>query len=130
MEEVSWSQKSRALWLKDGDRKTKFFHQIANERKTINHISKVRKGNSFSSQPNEVKEEIGKFFEELYSRDRSPRPPLKGLFFPSISTNLGVWMERKFEKKEIKAALQECWGDKASVQTAPISLLFGKLGMW
>jgi len=30
LEEVSWRQKSRVMWLKERDKCTKFFHSIAN----------------------------------------------------------------------------------------------------
>ncbi|XP_074314415.1 uncharacterized protein LOC141649629 [Silene latifolia] len=40
-EEQYWRQRSRALWLKDGDRNTKFFHTRAKERKQKNFISRL-----------------------------------------------------------------------------------------
>ena len=41
MEETSWRQKSREIWLKEGDRNTSFFHKMANSHNRRNNIERI-----------------------------------------------------------------------------------------
>ncbi len=38
LEELSWCQKSHVLWLREGDKNTKFFHKMANSYRRRNQI--------------------------------------------------------------------------------------------
>ena len=40
-EEISWRQKSRETWLKEGDRNTGFFHRTANAHRRRNYINSI-----------------------------------------------------------------------------------------
>ncbi|WOK97079.1 hypothetical protein Cni_G05787 [Canna indica] len=40
-EHVYWKQRAKVKWINDGDRNTKFFHQVASGRKQKNWISSI-----------------------------------------------------------------------------------------
>ena len=42
LEDISWRQKSRELWLKEGDRNIRFFHKMANAHKRRSSMARVK----------------------------------------------------------------------------------------
>jgi len=40
-EETAWRQRSRAVWHRQGDRNTNFFHKVANSHRRVNTIDKI-----------------------------------------------------------------------------------------
>jgi hypothetical protein len=54
-EEVSWRQKSRVLWLKEGDKSTKVFHRVANSHRKFNQVDSLNINGIISRNPAEIK---------------------------------------------------------------------------
>lgn len=69
-EEIFWFQRSRALWLKDGDRNIPFFHKKASHRRQRNTIHKIKNHEGmWVSGDDEVVEAMREFFVELFESE-------------------------------------------------------------
>jgi len=71
MEEISWRQKSRALWLREGDRNTKFFHRTANLHRKFNFMSAVVVDGTRLETADNMKSSAHGFYNELFTETES-----------------------------------------------------------
>ena len=68
MEAQMWRQRSRILWMKDGDRNTKFFHSKASQQRRRNYITKLYDSTSrWCTRESQVNDTILGFYRELFT---------------------------------------------------------------
>lgn len=113
LDEISWRQKSRATWLKEGDKNTKYFHSVANAHRRNNSIRLLSIDDELSSDQAAIKDKISSFSQQLYTEDSSHKPLLDGLEFPSITNEEASWLERPFEEEENSNVVRNMNGDKS-----------------
>ena len=84
LEEICWRRKSRALFLKEGDRNTKVFHRIANSHRRCNTIDRLIVDEELSTDQGIIEGCITHFYRQLYSENEVHRPLLDEVVFSSI----------------------------------------------
>ena len=101
LEEVSWRQKSRMLYIKEGDNNTKFFHRVANSQRRYNHISMLEVNGVIYEDESKMADQAVQFYKNLYKESEEWKPFVEGLEFDQIEGLERDWLEWRFEQEEI-----------------------------
>ena len=112
-EEISWRQKSRELWLKEGDNNTRFFHRMANAHSRRNWLSKLKVNGCWYTEENDLKNSVVEAFQKLYYEEGGWLPCIEGLSFMRLASSEAEGLEIPFTKGEVYAALTNLSKDKA-----------------
>ena len=64
--EISWRQKSKALFIKDGDNNMQFIHRIANSHRRTNQIREVEVDGVLYEDESDVTNQVVDFVKKLY----------------------------------------------------------------
>ena len=63
-----WKQKSRVLWLREGDRNTKYFHAKTKQRRARNRITRLRNSmNQWVSSEEDIEAVATDYFQQLFT---------------------------------------------------------------
>ena len=111
--EISWRQKSRMLYIKEGDNNTKLFNKMANSYRRHNHLSFLEVDGVIYEEGAKVANQVVQFYKSLYQESEEWRPFVEGLDFDQIGELERGWMERRFDKDKIISVVRDMEGDKA-----------------
>ena len=98
LEEISWRQKSRALYVKEGDNNTCLFHRLANSHRNANHIKKIKVDGVLYEDVVEVCSQLVLFYQGLYKETDLRCPSMDGLDFACIEEEERLSLEKEFTK--------------------------------
>ena len=101
LEETSWRQKSRGIWLKEGDRNTGFFYRMANSHRRGNQIHKMRINGVWVTKETELRQGIVQAFKTVLTDIGEWRTSLDGLSFPKLKEAEAPRLEMPFPKEEV-----------------------------
>ncbi|KAK1291915.1 hypothetical protein QJS10_CPB17g00785 [Acorus calamus] len=84
LEERKWRQKSKELWLKEGDGNTKFFHKAANQRRRQSQIHQIKVEGRVIQDMLEIETCIVNHFQRAFKKERDWSPQWVDRELPQI----------------------------------------------
>ncbi|KAL5580779.1 hypothetical protein UlMin_013221 [Ulmus minor] len=108
-EERYWKQRSKDMWLKCGDRNSKFFHQKASARKSKNSITGLLDNNEkWCDEEEGMAHIIERYFETLFSYPSLSSVDLDRVLDTierKVTPQLNAQLEQAFEAEDVRTTV-------------------------
>ncbi|KAH9708700.1 reverse transcriptase domain-containing protein [Citrus sinensis] len=112
--EVFWKQRSKSLWLKEGDMNTRYFHSTASKRKRQNMIGRLRNSaGQWCSNLAEVNSLIGEYFSKLFHSEGSTSADIISCVATKITATQNQELLEPFTATDVRDALFSMHPDKS-----------------
>ncbi|XP_062005887.1 uncharacterized protein LOC133723071 [Rosa rugosa] len=109
IQETYWRQRSRALWLKEGDRNTAYFHRKASNRKSRNTIKGLLDEHGvWQTEPSEVQRLLMLYFQNIFSAEQVDEEAIEAVIDSTpckVTQQMNEALLLPYTDEEIKAAL-------------------------
>ena len=116
-EEIYWKQRSRADWLKEGDKNTKFFHFKALSQRRKNRISGIEnQQGQWLEDEEEIEREFGEYFQDLFTTSSPNQNQINAVLAglnPKVTVEMNKALDQPFTANEIFNALFQMCPTKA-----------------
>ncbi|PNX85343.1 hypothetical protein L195_g041411 [Trifolium pratense] len=108
-EETWWKQRSRELWLKHGDKNTKYFHMKANIRRNKNKIEKITDYHGHThTDDGGIEKVLVDHFKTLFTKqDVQAIPDTIRVVKDKINTDMYQELNRHYTKEEVFQAIKD-----------------------
>ena len=108
-----WRQKSREIWLKEGNRNTKFFHKMANSHRKHSEMTSLKIDRVWHKEGQDLQQGIVNAFQSMLADPGNWRANVEGLTFSKLEDQEAARLEKPFTEEEVFFALHELNGEKA-----------------
>lgn len=131
-EEEMERQRSRAVWLKFGDRNTRFFQAKARARWRTNRICALKRADGSEETKQEGLEKMAvHFYQRLFSAQEATEPSLICQFvLQKVTDEMQATLLRPFTVEEIEKALLQMGPCKAPGVDGFTAGFFKNIGLW
>lgn len=132
-EEAFWKQRSKIVWLKEGDRNTSFFHRKASNRRRKNTIHGL-----FDNQCQWFEDDDGlehvvtSYFTDMFSANDVDTNALYKVLHaiqPCVTEDMNLMLHAPYSEEEVKTALFQMYPTKSPGPDGMPPLFFHTIGM-